>query len=866
VKLALRLTILFALLAIIPVIAVGYLAYDSGRRAIEEEVGNHLLSTNLLKGNELDRWIDGNKSSIEELAQRPLVVQYSSVLSSHDSASPAYNDAHGKLVDDHLRPRIKSIGGFTELFVICPVHGIILASSDQSQEGKYRDAQPYYLQGRIQTNVYGVFYSSSFEQLTMVIGTPVRDKQGNLLAVLAGRLDLSELSSIMLAQSGLSETEDTYLVNNFGFFVTEPRFGKDYALKKTVRTEGVEAGQSGKNGVGYYTDYRNEPVIGAYKWLPAYNMVMITEVDQAEAYAPIRQMAAAMGFIMLAVMLIVVIAGFLTASTVTRPVRRLVAGAEKIGHGDLNYRVGTKSGDEIGILSRAFDRMAEELQATTVSRNELIASEEKYRLIIENSRDMIFTTNSRGELVYVSPAFKRMMGYDLADMQGRTVSTFLHPDDVAKVEAAFRNNIKMGEFAVALEYRVKHISGQWCWHITNGNRVLDADGSFLYFVGIAHDITERKQVTESLRVISLRQEAILAAVPDIIAEVDENKVYTWANRAAVEFFGEEMVGKEASYYFEGEQPTYDVVQPLFKGDENVIYVESWQRRKDGKKRLLAWWCRVLKDEKGNVKGALSSAQDITERKQVEEAIRKLNEELEQRVRERTALLEAANRELEAFSYSVSHDLRSPLRAISGYTRMLVEDYQAQLDAEGTRICSVITESAKNMGTLIDDLLDFSRLGRSDMHVSNVDMATMANSIFYELTRPEERERIDFSVGPLPQAFADPSLMRQVWTNLLSNAIKFASHKERTIIEVNGKSYENETIYSVQDNGAGFDMQYVEKLFGVFQRLHSSDEFEGNGVGLAIVQRIVHRHGGRVWAMGEVDKGAVFDFTLPRKGG
>ena len=243
-------------------------------------------------------------------------------------------------------------------------------------------------------------------------------------------------------------------------------------------------------------------------------------------------------------------------------------------------------------------------------------------------------------------------------------------------------------------------------------------------------------------------------------------------------------------------------------------------------------------------------------------LQQLNSELEQRVIKRTSQLEAANKELEAFAYSVSHDLRAPLRAISGYTSILVEEYGSSLDEEGKRICGVISDETQRMGRLIDDLLAFSRVSRREVHSQKMDMKALVDSVLAELLQGHDRSRIEIQVSELHEVIGDAALMRQVWINLLSNAIKFTSRKKRAVIEVKSSRTRDEVIYSVRDNGAGFEMEYVNKLFGVFQRLHGESEFEGTGVGLAIVQKVVQRHGGRVWAKGKVDEGAVFYFAIP----
>lgn len=242
-------------------------------------------------------------------------------------------------------------------------------------------------------------------------------------------------------------------------------------------------------------------------------------------------------------------------------------------------------------------------------------------------------------------------------------------------------------------------------------------------------------------------------------------------------------------------------------------------------------------------------------------IQELNQELEQRVIRRTKELEGANKELEAFSYSVSHDLRTPLRAMDGFSQAVLEDYGSQLPEEGQRYLRTIRQGAQRMGALIDDLLAFSRLSRLPLNKERIDTAKLVDAALEELGSQRNGRQIDLRIGDLPSCEGDPALLKQVWVNLLSNALKYTNKRPNALVQIGFKEETGTGVYFVSDNGTGFDMRYGHKLFGVFQRLHRADEFEGTGVGLAIVQRIVHRHGGSVWAEAELDRGATFNFTL-----
>lgn len=392
-------------------------------------------------------------------------------------------------------------------------------------------------------------------------------------------------------------------------------------------------------------------------------------------------------------------------------------------------------------------------------------------------------------------------------------------------------------------------------------------GDLTFGIVVLRDRGELKRAVEALRESEARYRRIVDTATEGILVVDPDTVITFANARMAEMLGyrgDELIDRRMTDFMLGEDlPDHKRIMEACRSGLSGNYERRFQR-KDGQTVWAFTSVTAVFDEEHRFDGSFAMFTDITERKRAEEALHTLNQELERRVLERTAALEEANKELEAISYSVSHDLRGPLRAIDGFSSILLEDYKSVLDAEGRRYLTAVHLGAVRLGRLIDDILAFSRMSRREMTMMPVDMTAMTREIFDEQLATVPGRTIELRLSELPPAEGDPAMIRQVLVNLLSNAVKFTAPKAEAVIEVSGIAKETENVYCVKDNGAGFDMQYVDKLFGVFQRLHSAEEFEGTGIGLAIVKRVVVRHGGRVWAEGKVGEGASLYFTLPRE--
>jgi len=456
---------------------------------------------------------------------------------------------------------------------------------------------------------------------------------------------------------------------------------------------------------------------------------------------------------------------------------------------------------------------------------------------------------------WVSENVTRIMGYEVAEsLAPNWWIDNLHPEDRPRVLAQVPELLSRGE--LVMEYRFRHKDGTYRWIRDEARLQRDALGTASEVVGAWVDITARRRAEEAVRTSEEQFRILAATANDAIVSANSRGDITYFNPGAERAFGyaaAEAVGQPLTLLIpERFQAAHraGLTRYLTTGEARVVgkTVELVGRRKDGTEfpvdLSLASWKR------GPDVAFTAIIRDITERRRAEAEIRA-----------RTAQLEAANKDLEAFSYSVSHDLRAPLRSIDGFSQALQEDYTARLDEEGRSHLRRVRAATKRMEQLIDDLLHLARVSRAELQSEPVDLSALARSIFAELRQREPRRAVEFACADRAPVRGDPRLLRIALENLLGNAWKFTLRRQPAHIEFGSVAQDGRPVYFVRDNGAGFDMAYADKLFGPFQRLHGATEFPGSGIGLATVHRILQRHGGRVWAEAVVDGGATFYFTL-----
>lgn len=574
-------------------------------------------------------------------------------------------------------------------------------------------------------------------------------------------------------------------------------------------------------------------------------------------------------------------------------------------------------------------------------------SEERYSSLVVATAQIVWTTNAQGEVAGDIPSWRAFTGQGVNDIKGWGWINAVHPDDRERTAAIWLHAVE-ARTLYDTEYRIRRHDGEYRYLAVRGVPVLEKDGSIREWVGTCNDITGQRHAEQIIALdnqiarcfVTISDEGMYAevlqlvlkemkstygvfgyldeqgalVVPTMTRDVwdkcqipDKDIVFPrekWGDSTWPQAIREKRTicqNEVSTKSPQGHIPMYRHISlPILFQGAVIGLIQVANKADDYNEKDVALLTMIANTVAPILHARLQRGRQENARKRAEDEVKSLNARLAQRIVD----VEAANKELESFSYSVSHDLRAPLRAIDGFSRMLLEDYADKLDAEGNRRLNVVRSSAQKMGQLIDDVLAFSRMGRKEMTVQEINMDQLVNEVYQELATYAPKRKIAFSivgtqgVAPLPPACGDMAMIRQALVNLVSNALKFTRDRECAVIDVGSwvgsaesphtpfaegwrresvstPSFENGdeeelknkfNVYYVRDNGVGFDMKYADKLFGVFQRLHSAEEFEGTGAGLAIVKRIITRHGGKVWAEAKVGEGAVFYFSLPKSGG
>jgi PAS domain S-box-containing protein len=506
------------------------------------------------------------------------------------------------------------------------------------------------------------------------------------------------------------------------------------------------------------------------------------------------------------------------------------------------------------LLGAVFARLRRDITIHSRLADALRRSEESLAVTLNSIGDGVLATNTAGRITRLNPVAERLTGWDLAAARGRPVAEVFRI-----IDGRTRQPARIPVEDVLATGNMRDLANHTLLVARDGREravadsaapIRDAAGKILGVVLVFRDVTEARSALEQL-------DRFFDLSADLLCIASADGYFKRASPAVTEFLGWTVDEFLARPYMEQIHPedresAAAVVRRQAAG-ERVMHYECRFRHKDGSWRTLAW-------RSVPYAGLMyATARDVTEAREAEQRIHALNRLLQ----DRAAQLEAANQELESFSYSVSHDLRAPLRHVQGYVEMLTREAQGALSEKGQRFLRTIADAAREMGVLIEDLLGFSRMSRAEMRETAVDTGRLVAEVREALESEAVGRRIRWVIGALPPVRGDAAMLRLVWMNLLSNAVKYTRHCPEAEIQVGCAAHEDGQVeFFVRDNGAGFDMKYADKLFGVFQRLHRADEFEGTGIGLATVRRIVGRHGGRTWAQGRLNAGATFHFTLP----
>jgi PAS domain S-box-containing protein len=1011
-----KLTLILVFFGTVLLGGLGALAYTSGRAGLKEAATSELLTRAIEKQAALDNWITAARTNIAAQAVSPIIAEQAAALLSAAPGSPEALAAHDRLVTE-FQPHVGSSVGFTELFFIEAETGQVFAATDPSEEGKFKENLSFFINGKSAPYVSEMYFSVALGRPAMTAAAPVISDDGRLLGVLAGRLDLDILNTLINRRTGLHQTDDAFLTNSIGLLVTQPRFISDPGiLQIALKTEAVRRCLGGNSGVISADDYRGVPALISYRWLPERQMCLIVKIDHAEAFAPSLAFSRTVALTGGLALVFSIAAAIMLARRFTRPILDLQNGVNRLGQGDLEYRVAVKSSDEVGLLGAAFNEMI-------VSLEKQVAERKQAEQALRRSHDLL---NLTGQIA-------RVGGWEL-DLETQTLNwseevyrihevdpatrlnvaeaiNFYAPEAQPVVSAAVQAAIDSGA-SWDLELPLITAHGRRIWARAQG-AAEQRNGKTVRIFGAFQDITERKQaerVRDALYSISQAvvttaslpdiypsihralgnlmpadnfyialydPDADLISFPYLVDQYDEPSPPKKPGRGLTEYVlrtgrplladpqtfaqliqqGEvELVGADSvdwlgvplkagtkvfgvivvQSYTEGVRfgtaekemlefistqvasaierkliqqriadalefnntlidastlgiSAYDASGQCILANEaiarivgatreqvleqNYDHVASWKKTglldtareavssgKNTRREIHTtssfgkeiWLdCRFTPFVSNGEPHLLLTIDDISIPKQAEVALQTY-----------AAKLEQSNRDLQEFAYVASHDLQEPLRKVQAFSDRLATKYADVLDDTGRDYLKRMRNASQRMQILINDLLGFSRVSTRAQPFTKVDLNTIAREALSDLENRIEHTHARVEIGELPVIEADPTQMHQLLQNLVGNALKFHHEERSPLIKISAKTEGDACHISVEDNGIGFDTQYLDRIFKPFQRLHNREEYEGSGMGLAICRRIAERHAGSITATSAPGKGTTFLVTLP----
>ena len=907
-----KLAAAFILFAFVLLLVLGGIAYFDGVAALETATVSEVVATAIEKEASFATWLGERRANIVNIASDPSLIEH---LDGYRDAAPrsAERAAQVQELSTYLDHWVSSTQDLLVLELIDIETATVLVSTGRTRVGDTAADLAYFQNGKSKTIVQNPYVEPNLARVVMTIATPVHFSNGATAAVLVGHLNLDTMSAILNRRNGLRETDDALMVNDTGLLVSQPRFLSDPAvvLQRTLNTEPIRRCLAGVSGTVSSNDYRGVPVIAAYRWLPEQRLCLIFKIEQQEAFAEPRAFGLTLVISGIGVIALAFMLAFVLARGFTRPLQQMVTGTRQIGAGNLTYRIPVRSHDEIGQLARAFNDMTDNLRASTDENERLYQetrawADELERRVAERTAALaqseerfrtIFTTVP----VAISEQDWSQVFSALDELRAQGITDFVayfdtHPEfvrtalDNIKIldanewmlhmfEAADKNELARAYARVyatdearqsfvreliALAQGEREYLAEMSLNSLRGNPIYtlltiafpqeSAQSGSVLMSGV--DISKRKQAEGALRETTDYLESLLNYANAPIIVWDANRHITRFNHAFEQMTGyaaEAMLGQDVAVLF----PDESRADSLRKIGETASDSAGWEsveipiQCRDGRLRVALWNSANVYASDGRTRVAtIAQGQDITERKHAEEKSNAYATELER-----------SNRELEQFAYVASHDLQEPLRMVSSYVQLLSRRYRGKLDADADEFIGYAVDGASRMQRLINDLLAYSRVGTRGTEFVPTDSNRAFDQALANLAVAIAESNAVVTRDELPVISADSAQLTQLFQNLIGNALKFRG-AEIPQIHVSAARQVDDWLFAVRDNGIGFEQQYADRIFVIFQRLHTRQEYPGTGIGLAICKRIVERHEGTIRAEGTPGKGATFYFTIP----